>query len=119
MIDIGCGPGNIFANFKTKLRVLIGVDVAPESLKNATNNGYTSVLADANHLPFKSGIADIVTLNAALHRTDNMAAVLKDAARLVKPGGLLITDYDPQKSSWDYKGAAKLLWIARYCITVL
>jgi SAM-dependent methyltransferase len=113
VIDIGCGPGNIFANFESKPHILIGVDVAPESLKNAADNGYTAILADANHLPFKSGIADIVTLNAALHHTDNMASVLKEAARLVKTGGLLITDHDPQKSAWDYKGAAKLLWNAR------
>jgi SAM-dependent methyltransferase len=113
VIDIGCGPGNIFANFQNKPKVLIGVDVAPESLKNAANNGYTGVLADANDLPFQSGVADIVTLNAALHHTENMSAVLKEAARLVKPGGMLITDHDPQLSAWDYKGVAKLLWNAR------
>lgn len=113
VIDIGCGPGNIFANFEQKPERLIGVDVAPGSLKFAAQHGYTTVLADANHLPFKSGIADVVTLNAALHHTDNMASTLKEAARLVKPGGVLITDHDPQLSAWNYKGIAKLLWNAR------
>jgi ubiquinone/menaquinone biosynthesis C-methylase UbiE len=113
VIDIGCGPGNIFANWDEKPKVLIGVDVAPESLNFAGRQGYTPVLANASNLPFKSEIADIVTLNATLHHTDNMATVLKEAARLVKPGGTLITDHDPQLSAWDYKGAAKLLWDAR------
>ncbi|WDF56931.1 class I SAM-dependent methyltransferase [Mucilaginibacter sp. KACC 22063] len=113
VIDIGCGPGNIFANFDEKPEKLIGVDVAPGSLKFASKQGYTTVLADANHLPFKSDIADVVTLNATLHHTDNMASVLKEAARLVKPGGVLITDHDPQRSAWDYKGIAMLLWNAR------
>lgn len=113
VIDIGCGPGNIFANWEEKPKVLIGVDVAPESLNFAARQGYTPVLADANNLPFKSGVADIVTLNATLHHTDNMAAVLREAARLVKLGGVLITDHDPQLSAWDYKGVAKLLWEAR------
>ena len=113
VIDIGCGPGNIFANFEHKPKILIGIDVAPESLISASKNGYTSVLADANHLPFKSGIADVVTLNATLHHCDNMSAVLKEAARLVKPGGILITDHDPQLSAWNYKGLAMLLWNTR------
>ena len=113
VIDIGCGPGNIHATLQEQHKMLIGVDVAPGSLELANNLGYTAVLADANNLPFKSAIADIVTLNATLHHTENMDSVLKEAARLVKPGGVLITDHDPQRSAWNYKGAAKALWIAR------
>jgi ubiquinone/menaquinone biosynthesis C-methylase UbiE len=113
VVDIGCGPGNIFANLKGKPKVLIGIDVAPTSLKLASELGYLPVLADATNLPFISGFADIVTLNAALHHCEDMEAVLKEAARLVKPGGVLVTDHDPQKSAWNYKGLAKLLWVAR------
>ncbi len=113
VIDIGCGPGNIHATLQGRPEILIGVDVAPESLKLAGSLGYTPVLADANNLPFKNHIADIVALNAALHHSENMSSVLKEAARLVKPGGLLITDHDPQRSAWNYKGPAMLLWNAR------
>ena len=113
VLDIGCGPGNIFASLKGNPKLLVGVDVAPTSLEMARKLGYLPVLADATHLPFKSAIADIVTLNATLHHCDDMEAVLKEAARLVKPGGLLITDHDPQLSAWNYKGIAKLLWKGR------
>lgn len=113
VVDIGCGPGNIFASLKGKPKLLIGVDVAPKSLEIAKGLGYLTILADATKLPFKSGFADIVTLNAALHHCEDMEAVLKEAARLVKPGGLLVTDHDPQLSAWNYKGIAKLLWNAR------
>jgi ubiquinone/menaquinone biosynthesis C-methylase UbiE len=113
VIDIGCGPGNIFSNFENKPEMLIGVDVAPGSLKIAAKQGYIPVLADAHSLPFKSGIADLVTLNAALHHCDDMQQVLVEAGRLVKPGGVLITDHDPQLSAWNYKGVAKMLWDAR------
>jgi ubiquinone/menaquinone biosynthesis C-methylase UbiE len=116
VVDIGCGPGNIYATLSGKPQLLIGIDVAPKSLEFAKELGYTSVLADATHLPFISGFADIVTLNAALHHCENMELVLKEAARLVKPGGLLITDHDPQLSAWDYKGIAKLLWNSRKLI---
>jgi ubiquinone/menaquinone biosynthesis C-methylase UbiE len=110
VVDIGCGPGNIFATLKGKPKILIGIDVAPTSLELATQLGYTAVLADATNLPFISGFADIVTLNAALHHCEDMDAVLKEAARIVKPGGLIVTDHDPQLSAWDYKGIAMLMW---------
>ncbi|WP_295773568.1 class I SAM-dependent methyltransferase [uncultured Mucilaginibacter sp.] len=113
VIDIGCGPGNVYATLQGKPKQLIGVDVAPKSLELAGKLGYTSVLADANNLPFKSAIADVVVLNAALHHCENMDSVLKEAARLVKPGGVLVTDHDPQYSAWNYKGLGKLLWNLR------
>ncbi|MGD1952570.1 MAG: class I SAM-dependent methyltransferase [Leptolyngbyaceae cyanobacterium] len=60
-------------------------------------------------MPLKSSFADIVTLNATLHHCDDVASTLKEAARLVKPGGLLITDLDPQKTAWDFKGLGLLI----------
>jgi ubiquinone/menaquinone biosynthesis C-methylase UbiE len=116
VIDIGCGPGNIFATLQGRPKHLIGIDIAPKSLELAGNLGYTSILADANNLPLKSEIADVVALNAALHHCENMDSVLKEAARLVKPGGILVTDHDPQLSGLEYKGIAKLLWNARVLV---
>ena len=116
MVDLGCGPGNVFATVGGKPRMLLGVDVAGGSLALASRIGYTAVLADAAQTPFRSGIADIVAINASLHHCDDMAAVLREGARLVRPNGLLITDHDPQLTAWDYKGVAKLLWDARLWI---
>ncbi len=113
VVDIGCGPGNLQASLQQKPALLIGVDVAPKSLELASHLGYAPVLADAHRLPFVSGFADLVLLNASLHHCENMEIILAEAARLLKPGGKLITDHDPQKSAWDYKGIAKLLWRAR------
>ena len=116
VLDIGCGPGNVFATLGGSPKLLIGVDVAPTSLAMAAAVGYKSVLADAHDLPFVSGFADLVVLNATLHHCENMEVVLKEAARLVKPGGILLCDHDPQLSAWDYKGMAKMLWDLRLYI---
>jgi len=113
VIDIGCGPGNIFASLKGNPKLIIGVDVASTALKMAGKLGYVPVFADASNLPFKSCIADVVMLNATLHHCDDMERVLKEAARLVKPGGMLITDHDPQLSAFDFKGLTKFLWNSR------
>jgi len=67
-------------------------------------------------MPFRSAVADLVVINASIHHCEDMTAVLSEAARLVKPGGMLVTDHDPQLSAWDYKGVAKLLWDARLLV---
>ena len=116
VIDIGCGPGNVYATMRDHCgapKLLIGVDVAQGALKIAQTFGYTSVLADAQRLPFVSDFADIVFLNAALHHCDDMEAVLREAGRLVRPSGLLVADFDVQQTMWQENWVAKTIWNAR------
>jgi SAM-dependent methyltransferase len=113
VVDIGCGPGNVYASVGGKPAFLLGIDVAIGALQMAQEVGYTPLRADAHHLPLVSGFADIVVINATLHHCDDMWTVLAEAARLVKPGGLLITDHDPQISAYDFRGLGLALWNAR------
>ncbi|MBW4504793.1 MAG: class I SAM-dependent methyltransferase [Scytonema hyalinum WJT4-NPBG1] len=113
VVDIGCGPGNLYASLGGSPKLLIGVDISRTSLEMARTIGYTPILADAHNLPFIDGFADIVALNASLHHCDNMTQVLAEAARLVRPGGLLITDHDPQQTAWNWKGLGMLLYKIR------
>jgi ubiquinone/menaquinone biosynthesis C-methylase UbiE len=113
IVDIGCGPGNVYASVGGSPKLLIGVDVARGSLKIAESIGYVPMLADVQHLPLRSGFADIVTVCSTLHHCDDMSGVLAEAARLVCPGGMLVTDHDPQRSALDFKGLGLWLWNAR------
>jgi len=119
VVDVGCGPGNIFATVGGHPKLLIGVDVSPGALEIARKLGYMPLLGDAHDLPFISGFADIVALNAALHHCDHMDQVLAEAARLVAPGGILVTDHDPQLSAWNFRGLAKLAWNFRLPLYLL
>jgi len=114
VVDIGCGPGNLYASLGGTPRVLIGVDISLGALEMARQIGYTPLLADAHHLPFIDGFADIVVANATIHHCDNMAQVLAEAARIVRPGGLLVTDLDPQSTAWNFKGLGLLLHQIRF-----
>ncbi|MEB3233213.1 MAG: class I SAM-dependent methyltransferase [Leptolyngbyaceae bacterium] len=113
VVDVGCGPGNVYANLGGSPALLIGVDVSRGSLKMAQTIGYTPLLADAQDLPLRSEFADIVVVNATLHHCDDMVKALQESARLVRPGGRLIIDHDPQLSAWNYKGLAMLVYKIR------
>lgn len=113
VVDIGCGPGNLFCILGGKPKLLIGVDISKTSLLMAMTIGYTPIVADAHNLPFISAFADLVTLNATLHHCDDMAQVLAEAARLVKVGGSLILDHDPQLAGWNYKGIGMFFYKIR------
>jgi SAM-dependent methyltransferase len=113
VVDIGCGPGNLFATLGGKPKKLIGVDVSKVALGMAREIGYAPLQADAHNLPLVSECADIVALNATLHHCDEMVTVLGEAARLVRPGGVLICDHDPQLTAWDWRGLGMLLYKIR------
>jgi SAM-dependent methyltransferase len=113
VVDIGCGPGNVYAAVGGSPRSIFGIDISHGALEHAVQVGYTPLLADAHNLPFIDGFADIVTLNAVLHHCDDMARVLAEAARLVRPGGVLITDEDPLSYKETYQGLALLVIEAR------
>ncbi len=114
IVDLGCGPGNLFARLGGQPKILIGVDIAVNALKVVRRHGYVPLLADVHRVPLRDGCADIVVANATLHHCDDMARVLAEAARLVKPGGLLITDQDPQLTAWQFRGLGFLLHHAKY-----
>lgn len=86
VIDVGCGPGNLLAAIGGHPKVLIGTDVSECALLHAQKLGYTTVLSDAQDLPFTDQCADVVLLNAVMHHSDNAEEVLREAARLVRPG---------------------------------
>ncbi|ASC69849.1 Ubiquinone/menaquinone biosynthesis C-methyltransferase UbiE [Halomicronema hongdechloris C2206] len=114
VVDVGCGPGNVFATVGGQPRLLIGVDVALGSLALAQEIGYVPLLADAHQMPLRSHMADLVLLNATLHHCENMERVLIEAARLVKPGGKLVIDHDPQLQAWNYRGLGMAMYRIRH-----
>ncbi len=114
VIDIGCGPGNLYATVGGSPKALIGVDISPGALKMARECGYMPLLADAQNLPLADGCADLVVANATIHHCDDMAKTLAEAARLVKPGGILVTDKDAQSTALSLKGFGLLLREVRF-----
>jgi SAM-dependent methyltransferase len=114
VIDVGCGPGNLLAAIGGTPKVLIGTDVSEGALLHAQSLGYTTLLSDAQDLPLADQCADVVLLNAVMHHSDNAEDVLREAVRLMRPGGILVTDMDPQEGAWNFKGVGLFLYKVRY-----
>jgi SAM-dependent methyltransferase len=114
VVDIGCGPGNLYATVGGSPKVLIGVDISPGALKMAKECGYMPLLADAQNLPLADCCADLVVANATIHHCDDMAKALTEAARIVKPGGVLVTDKDAQSTALNLNGLGLFLREIRF-----
>jgi ubiquinone/menaquinone biosynthesis C-methylase UbiE len=113
VVDVGCGPGNLFQNIGGRPAALIGIDIARGSLERAGTHGYLPLMADAHAMPLRSECADVVALNATIHHCDDMRKVIAESGRLVKPGGVLVADHDPQLSAYNLCGLGKLIWNSR------
>jgi SAM-dependent methyltransferase len=118
VVDLGCGPGNLFRAVDGTPALLIGVDVSAGALAQAAKLGYVAMLADAHCTPLMDACADLVVANATLHHTDDPAAVLAEAARLLKPGGLLVTDEDPLRFNAKFSMLGNFIRWARGLVPV-
>ncbi|MCB1773964.1 MAG: malonyl-ACP O-methyltransferase BioC [Gammaproteobacteria bacterium] len=97
ILDIGCGTGltteRLLRRFP-RARVF-ALDFALPMLARTKRRGRwlrrpACVCGDLDHLPVAAQSVDLVFANASLQWSANPAAALRDIARAVKPGGLLI-----------------------------
>ncbi|WP_163509405.1 class I SAM-dependent methyltransferase [Fodinicola acaciae] len=97
VVDIACGTGLV----TSQLAGAIGLDQAEMMLRLAAPRlGGRVVRADASALPFANGSMDAVTMIWLLHLVDDPAPVLGEAARVLRPGGRLITTIDKNAANF-------------------
>jgi len=92
VLEIGSGTGRLTAELAKLSATVIASDIAPGMLKWARQaNGLgAGVVADAERLPFRTGVFDAcVAMNALSYCVDKDAAV-REAHRVLKPGGTLL-----------------------------
>ncbi|MEQ1919056.1 MAG: methyltransferase domain-containing protein [Elusimicrobiota bacterium] len=100
ILDAGCGIGHwgrVLAPFLSPEAVLTGVDREPEWVEKATAIAKAKGLSrfsyrqgDANALPFDDAQFDLVTCQTLLIHVPDPRATLRELARVLKPGGLLV-----------------------------
>lgn len=92
ILDIGCGTGETLTFLKKVFpkAKLTGVDFLPEAVKYTKDRGHTAMQADATALPYPDATFDAVLLLDVIEHIKNDTAVIKEARRVLKPGGVII-----------------------------
>lgn len=100
-LDVGCGAGHwgqrLLPHLAPDAR-LVGVDREPAFLRLAAARAAERGIAErvelraatAEALPFADGSFDLVTCQTALIHVRDAAAVLREMARVARPGGLVL-----------------------------
>jgi ubiquinone/menaquinone biosynthesis C-methylase UbiE len=96
VLEIGGGMGTDLAQFAAHGAIVTDVDLSAGHLEIAQENfrlrGLTATFVhhDAESLPFADDRFDLVYSNGVLHHTPNMARVIAEIRRVLKPGGRAI-----------------------------
>ncbi len=92
LLEIGCGTGHWCEFFIALGFSVSGVDISSEMLERAKIRVPSArlVLCDAESLPFADGEFDAVAAITVLEFTAEPHKVLKEAARCLRPGGVII-----------------------------
>lgn len=95
VVDVGCGTGIVTRHLTGRQRLVVGVDRSTGMIRLASGRLLgRAVLGDATGLPIRSGSVDAVLMIWLLHLLTDAEPVLAEGARVLRPGGVLITTVD-------------------------
>ena len=92
ILDMGCGAGFSTHAMARQGHEVVGVDLSEESLEVARKMDATGqihyIMADVAKVPLPERSFDAVSAMDLLEHVENPEAVIQEASRLLKPGGL-------------------------------
>ncbi len=105
LLDLGAGAGRMLELFAPLAERAIGVDLSPAMLAVARGRmeetGLRNVQlrqGDIYALPIERNSIDLAIMHQVLHYLDDPARALREAARVLAPGGrLLVIDFAPHQ----------------------
>src|ERR1700690_808528 len=95
VLDVGCGSGLFFREVTSPSVTVVGIDISRKLLLKAKDqadvSGNVLVLqADADHLPFKDAIFDVVFAFTVLQNMPKPVVTLKEFKRVAKLGSRVV-----------------------------
>jgi len=101
VVEIGCGTGIVTLGVAPCVACVTGTDIAPEMIEvareKAQQRGLENVhfrVSDGYGLPFDDASFDAVLLFNTLHVVKEPGALLREAHRLLRPSGYLVSATD-------------------------
>ncbi|HVL85407.1 MAG TPA: methyltransferase domain-containing protein [Pseudonocardia sp.] len=92
LVDLGCGAGLLAPHLAGKGYRHVGVDLTASALAQAAAHGVHTLRGDVTAVPLASGCADAVAAGEILEHVADLPAAVREACRLLRPGGLLVLD---------------------------
>jgi SAM-dependent methyltransferase len=107
LLEVGCGMGTDLLQFARGGALVTGVDLTPRSVEISRHHFHLYEmrgdfsLSDAERLPFPDNTFDVFYSNGVLHHTPDTQATIREAHRVLKPGGTAkVMLY--HRNSWAY-----------------
>ena len=106
VLEVGCGTGFFIVNLWQAglVRQAFATDISPGMVevckRNARNVGLKNLegrAADAEHLPYRKDMFDLIVGHAVLHHLPDVPAALAECYRVLKPGGALVIAGEPTR----------------------
>lgn len=111
ILDVGCGLGMYVRRLRDFSDQVYGVDVDKEKAAEASQELPNIQVASAEALPFLDGAFDIVLSHEVLEHVSDDRAAVREAMRVLRPGGRLIA-FTPNR--WYPFETHGFFWRGRY-----
>lgn len=96
VLDIGCGVGSYVNAFRRFTDRAYGIDIDVERVHEGGQRIPGLAIGVSEQLPYRDEQFDLVLLNEVIEHVANDAATLREALRVVRPGGI-IAIYAPNR----------------------
>ncbi|MFG3338975.1 class I SAM-dependent methyltransferase [Glycomyces sp. NPDC048151] len=124
ILDIGCGPGTISADFAALVPKghVTAVDYAPgiveQAEKEAESRGVANMsfaVADVHDLQYEDNTFDVVHAHQVLQHVGDPVQALREMRRVAKPGGVVaVRDSDYRAFTWFPEAEGLTKWLDLY-----
>ncbi len=122
LLDVGCGPGSITAEFASQVLPggsVLGIDYSEAVIERAQNAfgdcGAVFQVMDLYALDIADNSYDIAHAHQVLQHVSDPVAALVEMKRVVRPGGLIaVRDADYAGMHWAPESPALDQWLAVY-----
>lgn len=103
--DLGCGAGNLTRHLLRLGCVVTVADVTPSFVRMATeidpDNTLPFVLNGSDLSEIQDHSYDLIATYSVLHHIPDYLLIIKEMARVLRPGGVLFLDHERSESYWE------------------